>query len=249
MTKQSGLGDNLYVGGYDLSGDTATVAPVRGGPAAMDVQGIDKSAYERIGGRRDGGISWVSYFNPTAGQAHPVLSALPTADVLVSYLRGTSLGDPAACCIAKQINYDPTRGADGSLTMAVQAEANQYGLEWGNLLTPGKETDTGAANGTGVNLVAETSFGLQAYLHVFSFTGTNATIKIQESSNDGGDAYEDVVGGAFTLVDSAPTTERIATATGLTVEKFLRAVTVTGSAFSEMTFAVIVVKNTTVPVF
>ena len=40
------------------------------------------------------------------------------------YTRGTTLGNPAACMVAKQINYDPTRAADGSLTIAVQAEAN-----------------------------------------------------------------------------------------------------------------------------
>ncbi len=249
MSKQSGLGDNLYVGGYDLSGDTGSLSAIGGGPAALPVTGIDKSAFERFGGRRDGRIDFSSWFNPTAGQAHPVLSALPTTDVLVSYLRGTTLGNPAASVLGKQVGYDPTRGADGSLTIAVQAVANGFGLEWGRTLTAGQETDTGAADGTGVDFDGSTAFGLQAYLHVFSFTGTDATIKLQESSNDGGDPYADVTGGGFTQITSAPTTERIATATGLTVEQWLRAITVTSAGFTEMTFAVIVTKNTTVPVF
>ena len=244
MGKQTGLGDNFYVGGYDLSGDVASIGKVGGGPATIDVQGIDKSAFERIGGLRDGGITWVSYFNKEAGQAHPVLSALPTADVMVSYFRGTTLGNPAAALLAKQINYDPTRGADGALTIAVEAQANQYGLEWGRMLTPGKEADTGAADGSGVEYPAGTAFGLQAYLQVFSFTGADATIKIQESQNDGNpDAYADVTDGGFTQITSAPVTERIATSNTQTIEKWLRAIT-TGT-FTEMTFAIVVVKNET----
>jgi hypothetical protein len=61
---------------------------------------------------------------------------------------GTAIGDPAACLVGKQINYDFTRPQDGSLTIAVNAQGNAYGLEWGDLLTAGQRTDTGAANGT-----------------------------------------------------------------------------------------------------
>ena len=250
MAKQSGLGDNLYVGGNDLSGDTGSIQTIGGGPALLEIPGIDKSAMERIGGLRTGVVDWLSWFNVAALSAHPVLSALPTADVIVSYFRGTVLGGQAAGMTAKQVNYDPTRGADGSLSMGVQAVSNGFGIEWGNSLTAGKKADTGAANGTGVDLSASTAFGLQAYLHVFSFTGTDATIKIQESSDDAsGDAYADVVGGGFAAISSAPTTERIATATGLTVEQWLRAITTTSAGFTEMTFAVVVVKNTLLPVF
>ena len=201
MAKQTGLGDNLYVGGDDLSGDIGSLGAIAGGPAALEITGIDKSAFERIGGLRDGRIEFDAWFNDATGQAHPALSALPTADVLVSYLRGTTLGNPAASLLGKQVNYDPTRGTDGSLSIGVQAVANGFGLEWGRTLTPGQETDVAAADGTGVDFTGSTSFGLQAYLHVFSFTGTDATIKIQESANDDmGDTYAGVTGGGFTEV-------------------------------------------------
>ena len=255
MAKGTGLGDNCYVGGYDLSGDVGSLSRIGGGPNLLPFTGIDKSAMERVGGVRDGGLTFESYFDDAALLEHVALSPLPTADVLVSYFRGTTLGNRAASCMAKQVNYDPTRAADGSLTFGVSAVANGFGLEWGTQLTAGTKTDTGAANGTGVDgdlsgSSGSTSFGLQAYLHVMSFTGTDATIKIQESSDDGsGDAYGDVTGGGFTAVTSAPTTERIATATGLTVEQWLRAVTTTSGGFSEMTFAVMVVRNATTPVF
>lgn len=150
MAKQSGLGDNFYVSGVDLSGDTASLGEIGGGIAQIDVTGINKSAYERIGGVRDGRMEWVSHFNDASGQAHPTLSSLPTTDRILTYCRGTSLGNPAASLVAKQLNYDPTRDNDGKLTFAVRAEGNAYGLEWGKQLTAGKRTDTTATNGTGV---------------------------------------------------------------------------------------------------
>ena len=157
---------------------------------------------------------------------------------------------PSAATIAKQINYDPTRAADGSLTIAVQALSNAYGLEWGKQLTAGIRTDTGATNGTGVDSGAAGTVGLQAWLHVTAFTGTDVTIKLQESSDDGsGDAYADVTGGAFTQVTSGPTSERIATSASQAVEQYLRVVTTTTGGFSSLSFAVMVNINATATVF
>lgn len=250
MGKSTGLGANFYLTGYDLSGDVGALQRIAGGNSPLVVTGINKSAFERIGGKRDGGMDFMAYFNDATGQAHPRLGALPTTDVIATYCHGTTLGNPAASCVAKQVNYDPTRGEDGSFTFAVQTVANGYGLEWGKQVTAGKRTDTGATNGTGVDFgTGSTSFGLQAYLHVFAFSGTDVTIKLQESSDDGaGDAYADVTGGAFTAV-SGVTSERIATSSGLTVERYLRVATTTSGGFSSVTFAVMVNRNDTTPQF
>lgn len=246
MGKQSGLGDACWVDGNDLSGDTQSVQRVAGGPAPLDFTTIDKSAMVRQGGVRDGGIDWTSFFDDAATSAHPVLSTLPTADRAVTYCRGAVIGSAAACLIGKQINYDGNRAQDGSFILTVQAQANGFGLEWGNLLTAGKRTDTGATNGTSLDGLASSAFGLQAYLHVFAFTGTDATVKLQESSDNGaGDAFADVVGGGFTAVTAGPTSQRIATASGLSVERYLRVVTTTSAGFTSLTFGVVVVRNAT----
>lgn len=244
MAKSSGLAQNFYLGGYDLSGDTGAGDEIGGGLAGtQDVTGIDKSAYERKGLLRDGRLSWTSFFNPSAAQAHPVLAALPTTDRNEMWATATSIGSPAACMVGKQIDYNPTRGADGSLTISVSSQANAYGLEWCELLTAGKRTDTTATNGASFDLgTGSLAFGLQAYLQVFAFTGTSVTIKLQESSDNGaGDAWADVTGGAFTAVSSAPTAERIQTGRSQTVERYLRVVT-TGT-FSNLVFAVAVNRN------
>lgn len=239
MAKQSGLGDNFYLGGFDLSGDTASLGEIGGGPALIDVTGIDKSAYERIGGLRDGRIEWVSHFNDAASQEHAALSTLPTTDRQLMYFRGTTLGNPAACLIAKQLNYDPTRDADGKITIAVRAEANGFGLEWGRSLTAGKRTDTVATNGTAIDTAASLSFGAQAYLQVFSLTGTNVVVTIEDSADNV--TFAAVTGLAFTSVTSAPGTERLATSNTATIRRYVRAAT-TGT-FSSATFAVVINKN------
>lgn len=247
MVKQPGLGDNLYVGGFDLSNDTLSLQNIRGGQAVFDKTGIDKFAHERVGGVRDGGFEATMVFNPAANRAHSRYKTLPTADVIATYCRGTALGNEAAALVAKQINYDGARGADGDFNLAVAAQANGFGLEWCRQLTAGKRTDAAAANGTGVDFAAASTFGLQAWLHVFAFTGTSATIKLQESSDNGAvDLYADVVGGAFTAVTGV-TSQRIETARNLAVERWLRVVT--SGTFTNLVFAVCVAKNPVSVVF
>ena len=243
MSKQSGLGDRLFVAGYDFSGDIGSLQRIGGGPKPWDVTGIDKSAHERIGVTRDGEIGFNSFFNKATDRAHLRLSPLLTTDQILTYCRGTTLGNPAAAMIAKQINYDGNRGADGSFTFAVQALATTTGLEWGTQLTAGQRTDTAATNGTGVDFgTGSTLFGAQFYLHVFaSFTGTSVTVTIEESSDNGaGDAWTAVTGGAFTAA-SGVTTQRLETARGQTVERYLRVAT-TGT-FSNAIFAVMASRN------
>ena len=240
MAKQSGLGDNFYVHGYDVSGDLGSVS-VSGGPAALTVTGINKSAHERIGGHRTGVMSWQAWFNPATDRAHDRFSTLPTTDVHCAYFRGTTLGNPAACQVSKQINYDGSRGDDGAFTFAVEAQCNGFGVEWGRSLTAGIRTDTAATNGTSIDTAASADFGAQAYLQAFAFSGTDVTVKIQDSADNS--SFTDVAGMAFTQLTAGNTAERIATANTATIRRYVRAVTVTTGGFSSLAFAVVLVKN------
>lgn len=223
MAKKSGLGDELFFGGYQLSNDIQQLSV--GMPSALlEVPGINSSAMERVYGKRDGQINFTSYFNDAAGRAHPVLSARPSTDVQLLYCRGTTLGDPACGQVAKQVGYDPARGEDGSLLMTVQTLANLYPAEWGKQLTAGLDNITGAGNGTGVDFgTGSTAFGLAAYLQVTGFSGTSVTFTLEESSDDASsDAYAPVTGGAFTAVAAANVVQRIETSLTQTVERYLR---------------------------
>ncbi|UOZ10545.1 hypothetical protein [Amycolatopsis sp. WQ 127309] len=251
MSKESGLGDRLYVGGYDLSGDIGALDSIASPRGVLDVTGINKSAMERIYGTRDGNMQFTAFFNVDPGQAHPVLSALPTSDVELIYGHGATLGNVAAAMVGKQIGYDPSRGADGSLTFKVEVQANGYGLEWCKQVTAGVRTDSAAATGTGVDfgttaVTGTSAFGLQAYLEVTALTGTNVVIKLQESDS-AGSGFADVTGGAFTSVTSAPASQRIQTARGQSVKRYLRVVT--SGTFSSASFVVVVARNQTSVVF
>jgi hypothetical protein len=245
VTKKSGLGGQLYIDGYNVSNDVGSLNTIGCPSETLDVTGLDKSGFERIYGRRDGIIEFAPFFNPATGAVHDQLSTLPLTDRIVTCCPVTpAVGGPAAGIVAKQIGYDATRGDDGAFTFAVPVHANGYGLEWGDLLTPGVATFGGAFPGASIDYgasVGTTNFGLQAYLHVFVFTGTSATIAIQSSTDDGaGDAFANVTGGVFTTVTGV-TAERIQTGRTAAVERYVR-INVTGT-FSLMWFNVFVVKN------
>lgn len=242
MAKQSGLGDRLYVDGYNLSGDIGSLARINGGPAPGEVTAIDKLAFERLGLLRTGGMEFTSWFNPSANQEHAVLKALPYGDRIVTYFRGTAVGGQSASLVGKQLNYDPNRGADGSLALNTSVESNGYGLEWGDMLTAGARTDTVATNGTSVDGLASSAFGGQAYLHVEAFTGTSVTVTIQDSADNS--AWANVTGGAF-VAATARGAQRLAIPG--TIRRYVRATT-TGT-FSNAVFLVTFSRNLTAVTF
>jgi len=247
MAKETGLGDNFYVGSSNVSGDINSFSRIGGSVTALDFTDITKSANARKGGVRDGSIEAVVFFDPgTDGdQAHNLFSALPRTDVITSYFRGTAIGNQAACLVGKQLDYSGARNADGSLLYTVAVQGSGYGLEWGHQLTAGAITLTGASTANKLDFgsaIGSTAFGLQAYLHVFAFTGTSAAIKLQHSNDDGaGDAYADITGAAFSSV-SVVGAQRIQTGRTTTVKRYVR-LNVSGT-FSNLKLAVVVVKNT-----
>jgi hypothetical protein len=244
MTITSGLGENFMVDGYDLSGAVGEATRISGSQATLDVPVIAKKGMQRLPGLRDGGIDWKSWFDDTV--VHPPLKSLTDADKVATWFFGVALGARTASMTGKHIAYDPTRGQDGSLSLAASVVANKYGLEWGRNLT-GDGTDAIASQSsagalTGVNdVAATTNFGLQVYVHLLSFTGTSITVKVQASDDNGsGDAYTDVTGAA-TAALTAIGAVRVETGPTAAAEKWLRVLT-TGT-FSAATFAVAVKRN------
>jgi hypothetical protein len=232
MAKTTGLGDRLFIGGYDISGDTQSVQKLAtGGNKTLDMTDITESAFERQLGEFDGQWSFTVFFDKTG--AHVPLSALPRTDTQAMYCRGAVVGNPAACMIAKQTDYAPTRGTDGSLTLAVSAQSNAFGYEWGQLLTAGVRTDTTATNGTAVDGGASTAFGLQAYLQVFALTGTTVTVTLQDSADNV--TFANIASAAFTAVTAAPAWQRISISNAATVRRYVRAIT--AGTFTSVSFA------------
>ncbi len=239
MSKQGGMGDYLLIDEFDVSGDIGSLQRISSPMAVQEVPAIRDSAQSRIGLLHDGGIDFTAYWNPvelvTADSEHEVLRGRPTTDRIVTYLRGTALGNAAASVVSKQLNYDLARNNDGSMTGVVSTQGNKYGLSWGNNLTAGKRTDTVAGNGTGVDLTTVSlAFGWAAYLHVTAFTGTNATIKIQDSADNA--SFTDLSGASFTAA-TAKTKQRIQSATATaTTRRYYRIVS--SGTFTSVTYVV-----------
>lgn len=236
MGKESGLGDQLYIDGVNMSGYIGTITNAHGGPTnTQDMTGIDKFAHERVGLELDGGLSFMSYHDSAANTNPQVtnLSALPTIDRLVCYHHGTVAGVAGAGCMGIQISYDPNRAADGSLTIATEVVADQYGLQWGTVITPGIRTDTTAGNGTSYDLVAASSTGWTAYLQVFSITGTSVTLTLQDSADNS--SFTNLSGGAFTAATAKGAQLRSSNDQTATVREYVRVVssgTFTNAQFS-----------------
>jgi len=239
MGKQGGIGQRLYIDGYDISGDIGAITKIASPRAALDVTGLDMPAPERIlGGVIDGEIGFNSFFNPETSPAaeHAVLSTLPTADRLVMLLTSITAGEPVACLSSKQVNYDLSRGADGAFSGAVQCLGSAgIPLEWGLLLTP-KVTHALAASETGINDSAQTTKGAVGYLQHFSAATATVTYKIEHSS----DSTNGIDGSwstllTFTTVPTpwTPIAERVAV--NGTVKKYVRATT--SGTGTDMVFA------------
>lgn len=240
MSKQSGLGARFLTGGNNISGDVNAIDTVSGSVGLLDGTDITQSAKARIYGARDGSMAFTVFMDNAL--AHPVLAALPRGDTqLMAMLPTLAIGGATACLNAKQVNYDPTRGADGSLLLKVTGQGNSFGLEWAVALTAGLRTDTATTNGTSLDNAASSSFGAQAYLQVTAFSGTDVTVKIQDSADNS--TFADVTGLTFTQVTAAPASQRLATSNSATVRRYLRAVTITTGGFTSVTFAVAVNRN------
>ena len=225
MAKKSGLGQQMYISGYDLSGDVGAINNVGSPVSLLDVTPISASGVERIIGRRDGHLNFTAFFNDASGAEHEALKDLPTTDVLALYLMGTTLGDACAALTSKQVGYDATRGEDGSLTFSVdcQGTAGQF-LEWGIVLTSKITADDNGDTETGINFGSQTTDGAVGFLQAFACASGTGEYDIDDSS----DSTNGVDGSwatllSFTNVAAAahPTAERVAV--NGTVEKWTRA--------------------------
>jgi len=246
MTITSGVGGRFFLDAIDLSGNVGMLTRMLMEAGQQNTTTVQDEGIARTPTLRHGAMDWRGYFDDDAdaGGPHAALSSLPTTDRQASYFHRATLGAPAWAMIAKQASHALDRSSSGELHVDVATVANGFGLELGHSLTAGKQNSTGAENLTGFDdteVAADTNFGLQAFLHVFAFTGTSVDIQIQDSDDDGSvDPYVDLTGGSFTTV-TAVGTERIATGRTQAVKRWLR-VELAGT-YSNLDFAVVVVRN------
>lgn len=252
MTKSSGMGAALWVAGYDVGASTNSLSRISGGNTPIPMTDITQSAMAREGGLRSGGMDIVSYWNPSAGGSHDVYSPLPRTDAIATYVAYTpAIGTPCVSCIGKQLNYDGNRTQDGAYLLNVTVESNGYGTQWGYLATVGMRADASATAAASVTAFDQGSaspgaHGLVMFVHLKSLGSGSVTIKLQESSDNSGDAYADVTGATTGALSSAPDAVRVATGS-IDVERYLKVVT-TGT-FTDAVFGVQVYRHRVATVY
>ncbi len=250
MTKLSGLGQALYVGGRDVSGDIGSISSIGSSRAVQDVTGIDKYAMERLSLLADGEMSFSAFLNAATDQAHDAFKALPDADTQMMYFMSTTLGAPVGALNAKRVDYAPSRGNDGSITIAINGMSNGDAIEWSRGLTAGKRTDTGAtvaSSGTSIDLNGiggpTLDFGAVAYLQVFAITGTDATVDLQDSADNS--SFATIASMSFAQVTAAPASERVESPLDGTIRRYVSVATATSAGFTSLQFAVCFMRRET----
>lgn len=154
MGKQSGLGDNLFVQGVDLTFDIASIDTISTPLALIEGTSIKQFAEQRIAGHRDSDLQMTSFADVVSGAASgatAALETLPRTDIVASYFHGSALGNVCFSSNMKQLNFDPTRDNSGALTFKTEAQGNAFGGDWGEQLTAGIRTDTAATNGPSID--------------------------------------------------------------------------------------------------
>jgi hypothetical protein len=243
MAKQGGMGQGLFVHGYDLSGDIQKLDDVTCSTNLLPFTDITQYGQARELGERDAHLGMTTYFDVASNKSHPRLSTLPTTDVHLMYVMNQSIGGDGFAMIGKQVDYAGNRNQDGSFLFKVDAQANGYAAEYVTMLTAGSVTVTGAGSQASWDSTASAAFGAQAYLQVFAFSGTDATIVVEDSANNS--AFATVTGLSFTALSAGRTAERKATTNTATVRQYIRTTVSTSAGFTSLAFAVGIDKNTT----
>ena len=239
MAKKSGLGQQIFVNGYDLSGDVATIDNAGSPRNLLEITAVNASGIERLVGLSDGNLSVSSWFNDATEQEHAAFSGLVTTDRILTWAFGATRGDVAACLVAKQLNYDGSRGSDGSLSFTIDTQAaSGEPLEWGNTLTTGKETHSSAAVSTSRDDGATTGYGLVGILSVTDVDSGTATVHIQQSADNV--TFATILSFVAVSAAAAPSAQRL-TLSGA-ILRYLR-VSTTGT-FSNCDFCMVTRRGT-----
>lgn len=175
------------------------------------------------------------------GTEHQALAVIPTADVIATYFRGTTIGQPAASTVVKQTDYNPTRDNVGNLSLVVDLTGDRYGMEWGVMLTAGLRTDTAVTTGPVFDqgIPSTTAFGAQAYLQLVEFVGTSIDVTLTHSTTSGGSYTTLMDFGSLTAIGAV----RQSVSNTTNVNEFVKVVT--AGTFSYAVFAVMINRNLT----
>lgn len=217
MAKVANLLTRIYLDEFDFSGVTHTTS-MSIEPQLAVVTSFSDSGPRRVMGSYDHSSDFLGYFEPTANLQDAQLHALTTdsADHYLLHLWGDNTRGAIAY---EQIVHVSSKPLSASIGEAVLLDAEFVGagaLSRGVLLTDGEDTNTSTGNLTSVDCgTTSTSQTLQAVFRVLALTGSNVTLNVQQSSDNGSsDAFATISGmtsGSLSAIGVVRTTTSAAT--------------------------------------
>ena len=228
MVFQHGKSAAVFVAQFDLSSDF-TQYNFSKNRQVVDTTGFGNDDRVFIAGIGDGSISVQGMFNAAANQQDPVIDSIDGVETVItaSPQGAAAIGNRAHMVNGFVENYQPraTQNDAVRFSSGVTASAGAY---TGVLLHHNnQESSTGAT--ASIDNTVQTTDGATAFLHVTQFSGTDATVTIEDAVTE--PTYGSLV--AFTQVTGL-TSEKVTVAGN--VEKFAR-INLTGT-FTTITFVV-----------
>jgi hypothetical protein len=194
--------------------------------------GVDDAEREVIG-KIDSRLGLRGHFNAAAGGSDAVFRALraqETPALCMLGLGGFAIGSLVELSQQGLTNYTFSSDHERANELSADFEGDDLpdlGVSLHDLVA---ETGVAPVNYTTVDETAATASGGVGHLHVYAFTGTSITIKIQHSTD--GSTWADLI--SFTAATGA--TKQRLTVSG-TVNRYVRAI-VSAGTYSTCTFAV-----------
>lgn len=228
-TFRHGKNTAIYVDEYDFTGyfnDASSASNVD----TAESSAFGDSAKTYVVGHTDGTISLSGMFEGTASTGtdqHFGTSLAGSEQLVIVATEGHAVGRRAVAMKSENTSYETSSPIGDIVQASVEFQADE-GLGHGVLVSSGSSVSA-TGNGTSVDNGASSANGGHGYISVpVNTRNGNITVKIQHSADDS--TFADLV--TFTTVSgSTKTSERIAVATGTTVNRYLRvSYTVAGSS-------------------
>ena len=195
MSKLANIATRVYMDEFDISGDMNAftlninqVTPV--------VTAFSDTGPRRVVGDYDYDASYTGFLEPTTVLSDEQIFALlgSATDHFIASCPGANAEGSIVYEGTYRLTGEPRSADVGNVVMVSFDVAGSGGLVRGVIL--GNSTETGSGQSTGRNQGATVSpEEYQVVFRLLAFTGTDITMKVQESSNDGGgDPYADISG-------------------------------------------------------
>lgn len=228
-----GYQTRLLVGKYDLSGyvTSVTVDRTRNTPEVTVFQpGTSTPHRDYIAGRADSTVAIDGLFDPETGASDEIINEITDGTeqiITISPQGAVAVGDRAVLVSGFQDSAPLSVSGDDAVKFTSGRKGS--GAARGGVVLHDHVAETTTGNQSSVDNAASSAYGAVAHLHVTAFDGTNAVVKVTDSTDNS--TFADLV--TFTTVTAATSERKSVTGT---VNRYVR-VELSGT-FTSITFTV-----------